>query len=124
MINVILQNDLNRLKIPTAKQFQQWVDTVFQQVDDVIPYTIQEVCIRIVDKKESAILNKTFRQKEGPTNVLSFPNEADEHIDDHSLGDIAICADLVEFEAQKQAIPTLHHWAHLSIHGVFAFIRL
>ena len=118
MITVIIQNDLKIPKTPTLEQFQTWVNAIFQSIDDRIPENVNEVCIRIVDKNESAELNKRFRKKQEPTNILSFPNESDEHIDNHSLGDIAICAELVESESNEQGIPITHHWAHLTIHGV------
>lgn len=115
---VILQNDFNDPTIPEEKHFQRWVDATINHVHDRIPNNVNEVCIRIVDTHESAEMNEKFRQKAGATNILSFPSEIDATLPEESLGDIAICADLVSNEANEQAIPIQDHWAHLTIHGI------
>ncbi len=81
-----------------------------------------ELVIRLVDEEESAELNETYRQKKGPTNVLSFPFEMPEElpsdaISDDILGDLVICAPVVAKEAKEQGKPVLSHWAHMVIHG-------
>ena len=65
-------------------------------------------------------MNSTFRKKEGPTNVLSFPNEPDGVFDDdpNYLGDIAICADVVKQEARDQDKKLTDHYAHMTIHSI------
>ena len=60
-----------------------------------------ELTIRIVDEAESASLNGRFRHKPKPTNVLSFPYEA-EALDEPILGDLVICAPVVAREAAEQ----------------------
>ncbi|MCB1605300.1 MAG: rRNA maturation RNase YbeY, partial [Xanthomonadales bacterium] len=52
-----------------------------------------------------------------PTNVLSFPLELPECVESELIGDLAICADVVEKEALEQNKPLLNHWAHMTIHG-------
>jgi probable rRNA maturation factor len=76
-----------------------------------------ELTIRIVDEEESANLNGRFRQKPKPTNVLSFPYEA-EPLDEPILGDLVICASVVAREASEQGKATDAHWAHMIVHGV------
>lgn len=117
-IRVVLQADFAFPDLPNEKQFQQWVDTVFTHSNNKIPNFVNEVCIRIVDKNESARLNETYRHKPGATNVLSFSNTPEAGLQDESLGDIAICAELVAEEAKEQGIPIQHHWAHLAVHGI------
>ena len=80
-----------------------------------------EVTIRIVDREEMTTLNSTYRQKQGPTNVLSFPFTLPEEIeiDIPILGDIVVCAEVVNHEAQEQQKSQESHWAHMIIHGVF-----
>ncbi|MCB1807111.1 MAG: rRNA maturation RNase YbeY, partial [Candidatus Competibacteraceae bacterium] len=78
-----------------------------------------ELTIRLVDEAESSMLNESYRHKQGPTNVLSFPFEAPiPEIDMPLLGDIVICVPVVEHEAAEQNKPLMAHWAHLVIHGV------
>ena len=59
-----------------------------------------------------------YRQKSGPTNILSFPFEAPEHIELNLLGDLVICAPVLEVEALEQQKDLYDHWAHIVIHGV------
>jgi probable rRNA maturation factor len=74
--------------------------------------------IRIVDEAESRALNKRYRGKDKPTNVLSFPFEAPQGVDIDHLGDLVICAAVVDREAADQHKPLDHHWAHMVVHGV------
>ena len=76
-----------------------------------------ELTIRIVDEKESAVLNSRYRRKDGATNVLSFPFESPAGIDMPLLGDIVICAPIVKREAQEQSKSESSHWAHMVVHG-------
>lgn len=78
-----------------------------------------QVCVRIISNEESAYLNRTYRKKAGPTNVLSFPFDPQEHISEATyLGDIVLAEELIATEADRQDKPLLQHWAHLFIHGV------
>ena len=79
-----------------------------------------DMTIRIVDVNEGKKLNLTYRKKDYATNVLSFPFEVPEGIEDidvNLLGDIIICAPVVSQEANEQHKTERSHWAHLSIHG-------
>lgn len=100
--------------IPNDNQLTSWVKTALQS-----EFTRIELTIRIVAIEEMAMLNKTYRHKDGPTNVLSFPFEQPEgaSLEIPLLGDIIICADVVEAEAHAQAKSVQAHWAHLVIHG-------
>ena len=76
-----------------------------------------EVTVRLVDEAESAALNKRYRGKRGPTNVLSFtydlaPGKAG------LAGDLVICAPLVQREAAQQDKRPRAHWAHMLVHGI------
>ena len=64
------------------------------------------------------MLNKQYRHKIGPTNILSFPIEVPEGIDLNLLGDLVICAPLLEKEALEQNKPFMSHWAHIIVHGI------
>ncbi len=77
-----------------------------------------ELTIRIVDAVESQALNRRFRGKDKPTNVLSFPAELPEDLGLPLLGDVVICREVVEGEAAAQGKPPDAHWAHMVIHGV------
>lgn len=77
-----------------------------------------ELCIRIVDEPEMASLNEQYRHKNGATNVLAFPQHAVAEIACNLLGDIVICAPVVEREARQQGKNSTAHWAHMVVHGV------
>ena len=97
---------------PADEQFETWVTAVLQSRGDA------ELTIRLVGREESRTLNHTYRGKDRETNVLSFPSELPDGVDIPLLGDIVICAPLVEQEALEQAKPVEHHWAHLTLHGL------
>ena len=113
-IELDLQIASNASSIPTLEQFQFWVNAALSNYQDK-----GELTIRIVDEEESAMLNNKYRKKSGPTNVLSFPADIDPQFDYPLLGDIIICAQVVENQAQNFNKDLIAHWAHMVIHGVF-----
>ncbi len=98
--------------LPTEADFTAWV---MAALPDGSP---DELSIRVVDAEESRQLNNTYRGKDRPTNVLSFPFEAPSAIVFDYLGDLAICASVVEQEAIEQRKNLSAHWAHMVVHGV------
>ncbi len=97
---------------PKDKQLELWVNTVLTNLNEEF-----ELTIRIVDESESAQLNETYRHKKGATNILSFPFEVPDEIELNLLGDLVICASVLEREALEQNKPLHNHWAHIVIHG-------
>ncbi len=77
-----------------------------------------ELTVRIVDGAEAAELNRRYRGRSGPTNVLSFPFDGMPGVDLPLLGDIVVCAPVVVREAREQGKPERAHWAHIVVHGV------
>lgn len=77
-----------------------------------------QLVVRIVGECESRELNECYRGRQGPTNVLSFGFEHPELLDPPLLGDVVVCAPLVEREAAEQGKAAQAHWAHLVVHGV------
>jgi probable rRNA maturation factor len=98
---------------PDKAQIQLWVDIALEGCN-----RDTEIVVRIVDVHESAQLNKQYRHKPGPTNILSFPAQIPEGIGLNLLGDLVICAPVVQREALEQQKLLTHHWAHLIVHGV------
>lgn len=99
--------------LPSEADFRLWVEKALPDVDEEF-----EVTIRIVDEEESHALNHEYRGKDKPTNVLSFPFEAPPGLELPLLGDLVICAQIVSQEAEEQNKELLHHWAHMTIHGI------
>ena len=77
-----------------------------------------EVCVRIVDREESQQLNHQYRDKDYPTNVLSFPADLPPELELPLLGDLVVCAPVVTTEALEQKKAPQAHWAHMLIHGI------
>ncbi|KGT90375.1 metal-binding heat shock protein [Erwinia typographi] len=98
--------------LPAESDFHRWLEAVLLQFQPE-----SEVTIRVVDQAESHELNHTYRGKDKPTNVLSFPFEAPPGIELPLLGDLIICRQVVEEEAAAQEKPLLAHWAHMVVHG-------
>lgn len=100
---------------PNRFQIQRWVTKALEYRLDTA-----ELCIRIVDENESQALNSRYRNKHYPTNVLSFPSELPEEIqlENPLLGDLIICAPIIEKEAEQQQKTLEAHWAHMIIHGI------
>lgn len=99
--------------LPTQDQLKEWALAALVNSDKHF-----EVTIRIVDEPEIQELNATYRGKDKPTNVLSFPFDAPEHIELDLLGDLIICAHVVRSEAIDQHKDEKAHWAHMTIHGI------
>ncbi len=100
-------------ELPGDEAFRHWAETVLAQHPAPI-----ELVIRLVDEAESQRLNLSYRGKESPTNVLSFPFEAPPEVPSRLLGDLVICAPVVAREARQQGKSAQAHWAHMVIHGL------
>ncbi len=101
--------------LPTEQKILHWVTFALATAgykDDAA-----ELTVRIVDAAEITELNKTYRYKDYATNVLSFPFEAPENVQLPLLGDIVVCKQVMESEAQLQNKALEQHWAHLIVHG-------
>lgn len=98
--------------LPTEAQLQGWLESTILGFQDEA-----EVTVRLVDEAESRELNHTYRGKDKPTNVLSFPFEAPPGMELPLLGDLVICRQVVEAEAIEQNKPLMSHWAHMVVHG-------
>ena len=98
--------------LPTEDQIVQWATAAVQPEGDEV-----EMTVRIVDEAESHELNLTYRGKDRPTNVLSFPFECPDEVELPLLGDLVICRQVVEREAAEQEKPLMAHWAHMVVHG-------
>lgn len=125
-VNLELQIATTIKTVPHPSLFRTWVSIILANRLD----TDVELTIRIVDEQEMIQLNCKYRNKNKVTNVLSFPLEFQEfeefqafesevdYLEYNILGDIVICAQVVETEAKQQKKDLLAHWAHMVVHGV------
>ena len=117
-LDIDLQQACEDYETPSLEQFSLWVTQTLTlaayQTPEEMPV---EMTLRLVDTYESRELNRTYREKDRPTNVLSFPFETPEGIPLVLLGDLVICAPVVEHEAAEQHKSKEAHWAHMVVHG-------
>ncbi|MDZ4263084.1 MAG: rRNA maturation RNase YbeY [Pseudomonadota bacterium] len=99
--------------LPTVETIKRWVDAALAGFVETA-----ELTVRIVSRAEIQQLNRTYRHQDKPTNVLSFPFEVPPGVELPLLGDVVICAAVVEEEALEQGKPAASHWAHMVVHGV------
>jgi probable rRNA maturation factor len=114
MHRIIIQR-ATRETTPTAAQLRLWAKQTLQHRAPAA-----ECTIRLVGETEMTTLNTTYRHKIGPTNVLSFRFDmpTDTAGEFPLLGDIVICAKVVNREALEQNKTATEHWAHMVVHGI------
>jgi len=103
--------------IPETEIIDAWVT---RAVEGVATPNDVEVSVRIVDANEVRALNRDYRGKDTATNVLSFPAGPLAGLPDDALmllGDIVVCASVVDREAAEQDKAVADHWAHMLVHG-------
>lgn len=121
-----VQFGTGRRGVPHARRLRAWAEAAYRAhfVNDRAKRTVTaplaQVSLRIVGAAESRQLNREWRGKDKPTNVLSFPAGEIMLPDNErrSLGDLAICVPVVAREARDQHKQADAHWAHMVVHGV------
>ena len=111
-MNLELQLATDAPDLPARADFETWAEAALEDEPR------RGLVIRVVDEAESQTLNRDYRGKDRPTNVLSFPFEPPPGVPSEHLGDLVICAPVVAREAADQGKPLEHHWAHMVVHGV------
>lgn len=105
-LSMAVQYAIKPANAPTRHQFKKWAQVALGQD--------AEIALRLVDAKEGRELNLTWRGKDYATNVLTFPLMHDPLL----MGDIVLCAPIIEQEAAEQGISVESHYAHLTVHSV------
>jgi probable rRNA maturation factor len=114
MLTLHLSNTHGPRGVPTRRSFEQWATAaVGKRRRGAL-----EVNLHIADVEYARELNAQFRGKHYATNVLSFPYQPMPGEKARALGDLLICAAVVEREAAEQGKPVRAHYAHLTVHGV------
>ena len=107
--------------LPAESEFARWVELAAVGSGKELP-PAAEVSVQVVDEADSRAMNRRYRGKDRPTNVLAFPAELESlpglpPLDQTLIGDLVICAPVVAREAQAQGKAEADHWAHLVVHG-------
>ena len=119
-INLSLQQDFQATELPLKRgQMKKQIETTLRHVGFDVDCEIGIAC---VDVSESQELNLQYREKDKPTNVLSFPSDIPEEmlslLDAEPLGDLVICIPVVLQEATEQQKTPSDHFTHLLVHGI------
>lgn len=98
---------------------------IAELADPIVPVSVS---IKLSDNAEVQALNREWRDKDKPTNVLSFPMLDDAELDalltgsydapEIMLGDIILAHETCAAEAKEKDVPIAHHATHLVIHGM------
>lgn len=133
VIDLYLQNDLLSddlsidedglvVTIATALQYVHHVQSSVLTDKGIHSASNIEIAVIITDTATSQTLNHQYRQKDKPTNVLSFVSEVPDEIlpslSAYPLGDLVICLPIVLQEAIAQQKTPKAHLQHLVVHGV------
>ena len=99
--------------LPSEQQLRDWATAAWlDELQDA------EVVVRVSDEAESRALNHEYRGKDSATNVLSFPFDPVPQLELNHIGDLVICATVVQREAREQGKAAEAHWAHMVVHGM------
>jgi len=98
--------------VPDESLLQTWASAAYLTSVPAI------ASIQISTSDEIQQLNKQYRDKDKPTNVLSFPMQLPEEVDMCLLGDLVLCASVINDEAKQQSKKHDAHWAHMVVHGM------
>jgi probable rRNA maturation factor len=108
-----IESNSQSTHIPPQEQLTSWITQALQYIKRVDG----EISVYVVDEEEGQSLNAQYRGKDYPTNVLSFPADIPEEVGVPLLGDLVVCAPVVEREAKEQGKSLDAHWAHMLVHG-------
>lgn len=120
------------LTVEINRQAGDWPDGLEPLAEKVLTAALEhagfavdgpcEISVLLTDDAAQQDLNRAWRGKDKPTNVLSFPAlEPDEAIAGF-VGDIALAYETLVREAAELDKPFEHHFAHLLVHGMLHVI--
>ena len=114
-LDLTLQLASQATTLPSRAQIKTWASAAMQA-----GVKNAEITFRIVDAEEGQQLNREYRGKDYATNVLTFTFDDDMPAIPGLplLGDIVLCAPVVEREAAEQGVSLEAHYCHLVVHGV------
>ena len=112
-VTVDIRYAARRPWVPRPAQFVRWARIALQGV--LQPVTLS---VFVVGAARSRALNARYRGQDKPTNVLSFAGAGAGPDGLRELGELVICAPVVEREARAQGKSPDSHWAHMTVHGV------
>jgi probable rRNA maturation factor len=113
MLEVDVTYAARRPWVPRRAQVETWARAALTGVK-----RSNVLSVRVVGAARSRSLNAQYRNKDRPTNVLSFSGAGLSPDGLNYLGELVICAPVVAREAIMQGKSFESHWAHITVHGV------
>ena len=110
MITCIIKNNINNEFIPDARSFDEWVNATGYKEN-------VEINIKIVTPEEMIKFNTKYKNINKVTDTLAFPFEKLLIDNKIILGDIAMCANKINEDAELYNKSKTDRWAHLVIHS-------
>ena len=108
---------VNRSKRRMPKRFlEDWVRLLAREIRDDVDETAwikKEIGLVFLDVTQARALNKTYRGKDYATDVLSFEGDAEE-----TLGELVICPDVIERQAEEHGLKFREELGYMVIHGL------
>lgn len=115
MIDLLIEDDAWTGALPSAEALAQACQDAACRLE---PRLEGEIALLLTDDEAVQAMNLRFRDKDAPTNVLSFPADGP----DGFLGDIALARETCAREAAEKRISLRDHAAHLIVHGMLHLI--
>ncbi len=117
-LNADIQVASSSQEIPSESDIEEWIRVTLNQSGR----EGAELTVRIVDEAEITALNSRYRRHEIPTDVLAFTHQLPREINTALIGDVVVCADVInqqadQFQADRQA-----HWARIIAHGILHLV--
>jgi probable rRNA maturation factor len=102
----------SRTRAPSGRMMARWASAALGARG-----AGKEMALQVVSSTRMQALNRRYRGKDKPTNVLAFPAGATPGVQPRPLGDVVICPAVLRREAREQGKTEQAHWAHLVVHG-------
>ena len=111
---VVVARGRGSARLPSSAELRRWAAAALGRRG-----AGREISVLIVGPARSRALNRRYRGRDTPTNVLSFPAPPPGGA---LLGDLVICPQVLQREAREQRKPQRAHWMHLFVHGVLHLV--
>jgi probable rRNA maturation factor len=106
-----------RMRAPSRRALAGWASAALGMRGNG-----RELALKLVSQPQMRALNRRFRGKDKPTNVLAFPAMPSPGATPRPLGDVVICPVVLRREALAQGKTLQAHWAHLVVHGALHLV--
>ena len=106
-----------RARAPSPRLMARWADAALGSRGAGC-----EMALQVVSSPRMRVLNRRYRGRDQPTNVLSFPAAPAPGVRPRPLGDVLLCPAVLRREARAQGKREEAHWAHLVVHGTLHLV--